>query len=392
MGHGGQGDQRGDGESAERAAAQVLHEVPSSRMRSPEGACGFGGPAAAPAVLPASRDRPVHRHELGRCVASVDGNECANVGQVCGRHFDRRTQESRSVRPVESPGIGASVLRPATRPSRTGIDRARVPEGKFQTAGIGLKTSFGGPMEQVERPGESGGPGRDPLSRRRFGVGVLSFGGALVVAPLGTGSAAADDSGRAANAPLRPAGHGTTLRHGSAARAGLLAEHVDEVTAVAERYLGPSPRHPYWAGAVVLAGRGGTVALEKAVGKAVRYQDYDSRPTPPSSSRPTSRSTRRPTRCTTWPRCRNCSPPSSPCSSSSAAASSWRRPSRAMCRSTRGAASRTSQSGSCSPTPRGSRPTSPSTNSAAGRRCSRRCGTRSRSTRPGPSICTPTSA
>ncbi|MFD8507082.1 serine hydrolase [Streptomyces sp. NPDC059687] len=131
-------------------------------------------------------------------------------------------------------------------------------------------------MEQVERPGESGGPGRGPLSRRRFGVGVLSFGGALVVAPLGTGSAAADDSSRAANAPLRPAGHGTTLRHGSAARAGLLAEHVDEVTAVAERYLGPSPRHPYWAGAVVLAGRGGTVALEKAVGKAVRYQDYDS--------------------------------------------------------------------------------------------------------------------
>ncbi|MED7822272.1 serine hydrolase [Streptomyces chiangmaiensis] len=128
----------------------------------------------------------------------------------------------------------------------------------------------------MERPGEPGGPGRGPLSRRRFGAGVLTLGGALVVAPLGSGSAAADDAGRATTVQPGPAAvRGTTLRRGSATQAGLLPEHVDEVTAVAERYLGPSPRHPYWSSAVVLAGRGGTVALDRAVGKAVRYRDYD---------------------------------------------------------------------------------------------------------------------
>ncbi len=94
----------------------------------------------------------------------------------------------------------------------------------------------------------------------------------MVVAPLGggTASAAGRPPGDAAGAGPRP-----VLRRGSAARAGLLGERLAEITAVAEKYLGPSPAHPYWAGAVVLAGRGGTVALETAVGRAVRYSDYD---------------------------------------------------------------------------------------------------------------------
>src|SRR5262249_51525405 len=100
-----------------------------------------------------------------------------------------------------------------------------------------------GPVEQLEQPGEPVGPGRRPVSRRRFGAGGLSFGGALVVAPLGAGTAVADDGGRAtAVLPGPAAGPAPTLRRGSATRAGLLPEHLNEVTAVAERYLGPSPR------------------------------------------------------------------------------------------------------------------------------------------------------
>ncbi|MGW0608172.1 serine hydrolase [Streptomyces sp. NPDC002640] len=125
-----------------------------------------------------------------------------------------------------------------------------------------VKDSFGGPVQ------------RRWISRRRFGAGALALGGAVVVAPLGGGTASAaggaEDDAAAGTASRRP-----TLRRGSAARAGLLPGRLAEITAVAERYLGPSPTRPYWAGAVVLAGRGGTVALETAVGKAVRYADYD---------------------------------------------------------------------------------------------------------------------
>ncbi len=116
------------------------------------------------------------------------------------------------------------------------------------------------------------------ISRRRFGAGALALGGAVMVTPLGGGAAAAaggSSDGTADGASGDGPGRRPTLRRGSAARAGLLAGHLAEITAVAERYLGPSPTRPYWAGAVVLAGRGGTVALETAVGKAVRYADYD---------------------------------------------------------------------------------------------------------------------
>ncbi|MEU9981801.1 serine hydrolase [Streptomyces sp. NPDC050856] len=82
-------------------------------------------------------------------------------------------------------------------------------------------------------------------------------------------------------APAAAAVHGPahggrpTLRPGSAERAGLLQEHLDQLVADAERFLGPSPRHPWYAGAVLLAGRGGTVALHRAIGHAVRYSGYD---------------------------------------------------------------------------------------------------------------------
>ncbi|MGB8944001.1 MAG: serine hydrolase, partial [Streptomyces sp.] len=56
---------------------------------------------------------------------------------------------------------------------------------------------------------------------------------------------------------------------------GLLAGHLRQLVAEAEQFLGPSPKHPWYAGAVLLAGRGGTVALHHPIGKAVRYSAYD---------------------------------------------------------------------------------------------------------------------
>ncbi|MDX2560988.1 serine hydrolase [Streptomyces sp. TX20-6-3] len=126
--------------------------------------------------------------------------------------------------------------------------------------------------------------GRGP-SRRAFGGGVLALGGALMIGSIpgaaaapepgpgagsrGTGSVGAAGSGAASGA------RGTTLRRGSAARAGLLPEHLDRLVTDAEAFLGPSPRHPWYAGAVLLAGRGGTVALHRPIGMAVRYASYD---------------------------------------------------------------------------------------------------------------------
>lgn len=66
-----------------------------------------------------------------------------------------------------------------------------------------------------------------------------------------------------------------TLRYGSAEEAGLLPAHLERLVTEAERFLGPSPTHPWYAGAVLLAGRGDTVALHRAIGWAVRYAAYD---------------------------------------------------------------------------------------------------------------------
>ncbi|MFJ5263210.1 serine hydrolase [Streptomyces sp. NPDC088387] len=108
-------------------------------------------------------------------------------------------------------------------------------------------------------------PGRrDGVTRRQLGRCTLALGGALVLAPLPAGPAPAAAHDR------RP-----TLRHGSPERAGLLAAHLDQLVTDAQVFLGPSPKHPWYAGAVLLAGRGGTVALHRPIGSAVRYAAYD---------------------------------------------------------------------------------------------------------------------
>ncbi|MFJ8649966.1 serine hydrolase [Streptomyces sp. NPDC093546] len=114
------------------------------------------------------------------------------------------------------------------------------------------------------------------ISRRRLGGGVLALGGALVIGSI-PGAAAADDGGSGPGRGTGPGARGgrPTLRLGSAERAGLLPAHLDRLVADAERFLEPSPKHPWYAGAVLLAGRGGTVALHKAIGHAVRYAAYD---------------------------------------------------------------------------------------------------------------------
>ncbi|GGN48220.1 serine hydrolase [Streptomyces albiflavescens] len=104
----------------------------------------------------------------------------------------------------------------------------------------------------------------DGLTRRQLGRRVLAVGGALAVAPFPAGPAAASD------ASGRP-----TLCHGTAERAGLLPEHLRQLVTDAEAFLGPSPKHPWYASAVLLAGRGGTVALHQPIGMAVRYSAYD---------------------------------------------------------------------------------------------------------------------
>ncbi|MEU1853667.1 serine hydrolase [Streptomyces sp. NPDC019990] len=104
------------------------------------------------------------------------------------------------------------------------------------------------------------------LTRRRLGRDTLALGGALAVASLPVGPAEA--------APAVTGRH-PTLRHGPAARAGLLASPLRRLVTDAEAFLGPSPEHPWYAGAVLLAGRGGTVALHRPIGMAVRYRAYD---------------------------------------------------------------------------------------------------------------------
>ncbi|MEU6686779.1 serine hydrolase [Streptomyces sp. NPDC046832] len=103
-------------------------------------------------------------------------------------------------------------------------------------------------------------------TRRQLGRAGLALGGALALAPLPAGPAEATPAA---------AGRRPVLRHGSAARAGLLPSHLRRLVTDAEAFLGPSPRHPWYAGAVLLAGRGGTVALHRPIGMAVRYRAYD---------------------------------------------------------------------------------------------------------------------
>ncbi|CAM5742704.1 serine hydrolase domain-containing protein [Streptomyces hirsutus] len=113
------------------------------------------------------------------------------------------------------------------------------------------------------------------ITRRQLGGSALALGGALAFASLPAGPVSAA-SPAAAESAAAGGGH-PTLRRGPARRAGLLAGHLDRLVTDAEAFLGPSPEHPWYAGAVLLAGRGGTVALHRPIGMAVRYQAYDER-------------------------------------------------------------------------------------------------------------------
>ncbi|MET9168866.1 serine hydrolase domain-containing protein [Streptomyces cellulosae] len=105
------------------------------------------------------------------------------------------------------------------------------------------------------------------MSRRQVGLGALALGGGLAFASLPADPAAAAGPSRGDGRPA--------LRHGSAREAGLLPGPLQQLVADAEAFLQPSPQHPWYAGAVLLAGRGHTVALHKPIGMAVRYQAYD---------------------------------------------------------------------------------------------------------------------
>ncbi|MFE0426075.1 serine hydrolase [Streptomyces sp. NPDC058953] len=116
------------------------------------------------------------------------------------------------------------------------------------------------------------------ISRRRLGGGVLAVGGALALGPVAFAHAAPEPGtagGGAGGFPAGGSGGRPTLRHGGPRRAGLIPEQLDLLVTDAESFLRPAPNRPWYAGAVLLAGRGGTVALHRPIGLARRYAAYD---------------------------------------------------------------------------------------------------------------------
>lgn len=104
------------------------------------------------------------------------------------------------------------------------------------------------------------------LTRRQLAGRTLALGSGLTFASFPAGPA---------EATTRTTGRHPTLRPGSPERAGLLPQHLNQLVTDAETFLGPSPEHPWYAGAVLLAGRGSIVALHRPIGMAVRYAAYD---------------------------------------------------------------------------------------------------------------------
>ncbi|MGW9071146.1 serine hydrolase [Streptomyces yangpuensis] len=187
-------------------------------------------------------------------------------GPPSGRERDRRRTRRREQEPEP-----AQRREPERWPERARGHGARPEPGREGEQHPGPRPEPGlGP--EPGRDGERGCDGasgaRRVLSRRRLGARLLALGGVLVLHAALPGPAGAAE---------RRALQGLRLRYGSARQAGLLERHLEAVADEARRFLGPSPEHPYYAGAVVLAGRGRTVALHRAMGHAVRYADYDGR-------------------------------------------------------------------------------------------------------------------
>ncbi|MDH2428424.1 serine hydrolase [Sphaerisporangium sp. TRM90804] len=113
---------------------------------------------------------------------------------------------------------------------------------------------------------------------------VLVTAVALTVAIPLSAAAAVDGPPTATAADVRFANK--ELRYGHALMAGLVPEHVDRIAADAARFMEPSPARPLYAGAVVIAGRDGVVAVHEAMGKAVRYADSQPTELPPDQQIP----------------------------------------------------------------------------------------------------------
>ncbi|MFD4370786.1 serine hydrolase domain-containing protein [Streptomyces sp. NPDC058486] len=122
-------------------------------------------------------------------------------------------------------------------------------------------------------PGEGGGVrvGTRSRSRSRSRSRARSRSRSTVSGGGRMGESAGPGRGRRTG----EAGSGRGLRWGTAEEAGLLGRELEGMVEDVRGFLGPSPVHPWCAGAVLLAGRGGTVALHRAVGWAARWAAYD---------------------------------------------------------------------------------------------------------------------
>ncbi len=124
-------------------------------------------------------------------------------------------------------------------------------------------------------------PGEQPRRPARARACALTLAGLLGAASAMTGpqaagtAGAADDDGppTVSGRDLRFTHPNELLRHGDARAAGLTPRHVARIVPDTARYLRPSPTHPEYAGASVLAAHRGVIVADHAVGHAVLYAD-----------------------------------------------------------------------------------------------------------------------